>query len=293
MGTKRITELTNAAAITDDIAFPCDDGIETFQASGAQFLAYILGAGKVPRAALAAGAYARYGVRTITATTGTAAYTDDVILLDCTANPIALALPAVTGQSGSLLHLIKIDSTTNLATVDANSSELIDFSLTQVLRAQWEVVTYINTGAQWVRMTKPSGSLVYTPTITGCGTVSGVDFRWRHIGPDITKVKGRFVCGSTTAANVSITLPNSETISSLDLNAAVVSRFGEFNAASTSLQQINNGSGMYGVVMNNGTTNDKVYFVWRMQSQAYILENGNDWFASGDLVNVEFEYMRA
>lgn len=42
MATKKITELTTVSAVTDDLYFPSDDGIQSYKASGAQLGAYLL-----------------------------------------------------------------------------------------------------------------------------------------------------------------------------------------------------------------------------------------------------------
>lgn len=48
----------------------------------------------------------------------------------------------------------------------------------------------------------------YTPTFTGFGTVSTQSFQWRQVGESI-EISGRFTCGTTTATEARISLPNS------------------------------------------------------------------------------------
>ncbi len=50
----------------------------------------------------------------------------------------------------------------------------------------------------------------YTPTITGFGTASAVDFRSRQVGPNI-EIEGKFTSGTPTAVSGAITLPTNIT----------------------------------------------------------------------------------
>lgn len=47
----------------------------------------------------------------------------------------------------------------------------------------------------------------YTPTITGFGTPSGVEFEWRRVG-DTAQIQGKFISGTATATEARISLPN-------------------------------------------------------------------------------------
>lgn len=48
----------------------------------------------------------------------------------------------------------------------------------------------------------------YTPTLTGFGTPSSVEFEWRQVGTDI-EVRGKFTSGTPTATEARVSLPNS------------------------------------------------------------------------------------
>lgn len=50
----------------------------------------------------------------------------------------------------------------------------------------------------------------YTPTFTGFGTVSNVEFQWRQNGENV-EVRGKFTSGTSTATEARFTLPNSYT----------------------------------------------------------------------------------
>jgi hypothetical protein len=53
----------------------------------------------------------------------------------------------------------------------------------------------------------------YTPTFTGFGTASSVEFEWRQLGEDV-QIRGKFVSGTSTAVEARISLPNSYTSAS-------------------------------------------------------------------------------
>jgi hypothetical protein len=86
-------------------------------------------------------------------TTKTANYTttnaDHTILVDATSGNITVTLVAVSGNSG-LIHVIKkIDSSTNTVTIDGNASETIDGALTQVLTGQWQSIEIHTNATSW------------------------------------------------------------------------------------------------------------------------------------------------
>ena len=62
---------------------------------------------------------------------------------------ITITLPAVSGCSGRIYHIKKIDSSAYTVTIDANSSETIDGALTQTLTTQYESITIQNNGSAW------------------------------------------------------------------------------------------------------------------------------------------------
>ena len=86
-------------------------------------------------------------------TTKTADYTatssDHTILCNKSDCNITITLPAVSGCSGRIYHIKKIDSSAYTVTIDANSSETIDGALTQTLTTQYESITIQNNGSAW------------------------------------------------------------------------------------------------------------------------------------------------
>ena len=78
----------------------------------------------------------------VTVSTKTTNYTlmvtDFVILGDCTSAAFTLSLPTAASGIGRIFFMKKIDSTSNVLTVQANGSELIDGNNTFLLPSQWQ-----------------------------------------------------------------------------------------------------------------------------------------------------------
>jgi hypothetical protein len=89
----------------------------------------------------------------VTVSTKTSNYTlmttDFVILGDCTSGGFTLSLPTVSAGVGRIFFLKKIDSTSNVLTVQGNGSDLIDGSNTFLLTSQWQDVTVVSSGSAW------------------------------------------------------------------------------------------------------------------------------------------------
>lgn len=54
---------------------------------------------------------------------------------------------------------------------------------------------------------------LYTPTFSGFGTVTNIEFAWRQVG-DSYEIRGKWLTGSPTAVEAQITLPNGATTAS-------------------------------------------------------------------------------
>lgn len=89
----------------------------------------------------------------VTVSTKTTNYTlmvtDFVILGDCTSAAFTLSLPTAASGVGRIFFMKKIDSTSNVLTVQANGSELIDGNNTFLLPSQWQSVTVVSSGTAW------------------------------------------------------------------------------------------------------------------------------------------------
>jgi len=78
----------------------------------------------------------------------------DFVRVDASAGARTITLPTVAGNKASLKGMvrtiIKIDSSANTVTVDGGASETINGLTTQVLNSQWESITFVCDGANWL-----------------------------------------------------------------------------------------------------------------------------------------------
>ncbi len=89
----------------------------------------------------------------VTVSTKTSNYTflvtDFVVLGDCTSGAFTVSLPTAASGVGRIFFLKKIDSTSNVLTLQANGTELIDGNNTFLLPSQWQSVTVVSSGSAW------------------------------------------------------------------------------------------------------------------------------------------------
>ncbi len=83
----------------------------------------------------------------------TGAYTadddDHVITCDASGGAFTVTLPALSGRTGRVYHIKKIDSSVNAVTVDGNASENIDGSATVTLAAQYDCIMICAGASEW------------------------------------------------------------------------------------------------------------------------------------------------
>lgn len=83
----------------------------------------------------------------------TATYTvtaeNDVIICDATAGAITVNLPTASGIAGVEKTIIKTDAVANVV-IDGYGSETINGSTTKTLTTQYEKVTIISNGTNWL-----------------------------------------------------------------------------------------------------------------------------------------------
>lgn len=70
------------------------------------------------------------------------------VLADASGGNITITLPA-TSTGVYEFRIKKIDSTTNIITVDGNGSEQIDGALTQVISSQYVTLVIVNNATAW------------------------------------------------------------------------------------------------------------------------------------------------
>jgi hypothetical protein len=94
------------------------------------------------------------GYLDVAVTSKTAAYTatstDQVITADASGGAYTITLPTAVGITGRQYTIKKTDSSANAITVDANSAETIDGSLTISLWKQYQMVVIVSSGSNWI-----------------------------------------------------------------------------------------------------------------------------------------------
>jgi len=83
-------------------------------------------------------------------TTYTTTNADGIISVDATSAAFTVTLVTAVGNSGLTQTLKKIDSTANVVTIDANTTQTIDGALTIGLSTQWAWLTIVSNGANWL-----------------------------------------------------------------------------------------------------------------------------------------------
>jgi hypothetical protein len=143
MAQKLITELQLISSLTDSTNLPVDNGIQSYRATMPQVYNYI-------RPLLSSS-------RTISAAGTSLTAADRVVFLDPTSESFVQELPACASLPVGLVLIFKniaLPSNGNTATLDANSTELIDAEETLVLNSfpVMDSVTLYNTGTKWLRL---------------------------------------------------------------------------------------------------------------------------------------------
>ena len=76
--------------------------------------------------------------------------TSFLVKVDATAGATTVNLPAAASSANRIINIKKIDASANTVTVDGNGAETIDGGATAVLTVQWECITIMCDGAQWL-----------------------------------------------------------------------------------------------------------------------------------------------
>ena len=74
---------------------------------------------------------------------------NEYVLCDATGGVFSVNLPAAASNTNALIVVKKIDASANAITIDANLSETIDGSLTQLLSTQYDALTLVCDGSNW------------------------------------------------------------------------------------------------------------------------------------------------
>lgn len=83
-------------------------------------------------------------------TTYTLTATDGAVTADATSAAFTVTLPTAVGDAGRVFHIKRINSGTNAVTVGTTSSQTIDGVTTFALNVQWQSVTVVSDGTNWL-----------------------------------------------------------------------------------------------------------------------------------------------
>jgi len=78
------------------------------------------------------------------------AIANDYVLVNATSLAITITLPTAIGIAGRRVNVTKTDTTSNKVTINTSLSQTINGSLTIVITGQYDNVTLISDGANWV-----------------------------------------------------------------------------------------------------------------------------------------------
>lgn len=115
----------------------------------------------------------------------------------------------------------------------------------------------------------------FTPTITGFGTLTTVNFKWRRVA-DTMEIEGTATAGTVTGSTFDLTLPNSNSIDTTQMTStANIQKIGDFyHSTSGSTTFPSNSNGPF-VMFYDGSTATKVYCANATTSQALTKATGS------------------
>lgn len=120
---------------------------------------------------------------------------EEIILADATSGNITINLPAVSGLKDSKRYtIIKTDSSANTVTVDGNSGETINGILTRVLDIQYEVLSIVRDGTNWLVTSKSKDDYILIRDEKSSGTAGGTftsgAWQTRDLNTEVTDTGG-------------------------------------------------------------------------------------------------------
>jgi hypothetical protein len=214
----------------------------------------------VTRAKLAVGGIGRDSLPATKTTTYTATTSDDVIRCDTAGGAWTLTLFSAASLSGRRLTVVKTTSDLSALTIDGSGAETINGSATTSLNTQWESVTLVSDGTNWIIETRniPAFSTTYTPAFNGggFGTPSSVAYRYRR-DRQYLEVWGTHVNGTAAGGFASISLPSGLEIDTGMLTASSTTAGVGQHAGEYSNGSVAGGSGR--VYVNSGSSTFDVY----------------------------------
>lgn len=115
----------------------------------------------------------RYPEKTTSKTTTYTGTGDEtVILADSSGGAFTITLPAAASFTGKHYYIKKTSSDTNAVTIDGNSSETIDGSLTKLIYEQYEGIKIVSDGSNWHILSRENYAVACRAYLDGGTTVT-------------------------------------------------------------------------------------------------------------------------
>ena len=121
---------------------------------------------------LAEGTAGALSIRSLS-TTQSLLTTDDYVKADVSGGSITLTLPTAIGNSGLIIRVFKSDSSTNSITLDTTASQTINGNSEDFLGTQYQVVSYISDGTNWITNHISATRTVYIKHVESSGVSGG------------------------------------------------------------------------------------------------------------------------
>jgi hypothetical protein len=159
------------------------------------------------------------------ATTDTCTTADDILILSGASFTETLFTAA--GNTGKVITLVHNGtSLTQVYTLATTGGQTIGgiASGSYALYTAGETLKIVSDGSNWIILDHKTNTAwtAWTPTFTGFGTVTGINYHYRRDGTDMI-IQGRATAGTATAVEGRVSLPGSMTIAStIDADGEVV-----------------------------------------------------------------------
>jgi hypothetical protein len=134
-----------------------------------------------------------------------------LVRLDASGGDFTLDLPSAVGLDGVAL-ILKNTQSTGVVTVDPNGAQTIDNYSTRLLGPRGKLIIVSN-NSNWDMIDYDSGWISYTPTFTGLGTVTNINYYYNIKGTTLS-INGYAETGTHTAVEIQISLPSGAVSSS-------------------------------------------------------------------------------
>lgn len=146
----------------------------------------------------------------------------------------------------------------------------------------------LSVGPQQVISGFPAGpSTSYTPSFTGVGTPTGVDFRYWRLG-EMMRIKGTFKCGTTTLTAASFTLPTGHSYPTSYSDANYIHVFGTWISSNSTRSHYYSNDGESGILTNDtNVTQTKLIFCHKGTQSGPDPDNISNFWTSGDYVSID------